>query len=169
MKWGESCCRTLSPDEAARIRSVHSNKRRMLWVEAEPGFHLHAVRSDLPLTSYRLLLHTFRRIDDTMPSSDSTPSQSIDRNRCERRFEGGVARKPRRRRRPARVASTGVLRVSAALWNYTRRSRGGRKGSRDGKATEVLGRMDAGLGDVEAAVSGRATAARCVEAPQHRL
>ncbi|BGP33489.1 hypothetical protein JCM10296v2_005293 [Rhodotorula toruloides] len=37
-----SFARTLSLDEAARIRSVHSNKRRMLWVEAEPGFHLHA-------------------------------------------------------------------------------------------------------------------------------
>ncbi|BGO95475.1 hypothetical protein NBRC10512_007730 [Rhodotorula toruloides] len=37
-----SFARTLSPDEAARIRSVRSNKRRMLWVEAEPGFHLHA-------------------------------------------------------------------------------------------------------------------------------
>ncbi|BGP01483.1 hypothetical protein NBRC10513v2_005125 [Rhodotorula toruloides] len=37
-----SFARTLSPDEGARIRSVHSNKRRMLWVEVEPGFHLHA-------------------------------------------------------------------------------------------------------------------------------
>lgn len=50
---GGSCCRTLSPDGAARICSVQSNKRRMLWLEAEPGLHLHAVRFHPPLLDSR--------------------------------------------------------------------------------------------------------------------